>query len=326
MPLDHITNATSTINNHILSITLSLISFIAVVGNLFNLMIIYRCRSLNNINTYLIANLAVIDLMTGLITLPIAIIVVLNSYYVHPILCQFQAFLVVFFYGASLSTTTAISFDRCIAISLPYYYNSVLTYQRIKIQVVILWLLPLFMAISPIVGLGRYSYTSTLCWINISDYSHNFWITIISIIYIFTSILITVICNIITLIIAYPKRVQILTGHRNIKKSLKTTLLIVGTKLITWLPLSIMILIEFIHQSNSILPSTFAVIAILLSCSNAASNPIIYLLTNQNLATKLKLWLRRRTFKTNIIAVAPSNYNQPSISGNLIAMDKTSNF
>ncbi|RDD40414.1 Alpha-1A adrenergic receptor [Trichoplax sp. H2] len=317
-------NSTSISNSSIPVVTLGLISFVAVVGNSFNLMVIHRCRSLHSVNTYLIANLAIVDFMTGFITLPVAIIVLLKPIYKNPVLCQLQAFLVVLFYGASLSTTTAISFDRCIAITHPYYYNSVVAYQRFIVQVVILWLLPLIMAICPLVGLGRYLPTSNLCWINISKYQHNYVITLILIFYIFVAITVTVICNIIILVIAYQKGIGILTGRRNIKKSIKTTSLIVGTKLITWLPFSIIFVMDLARKSAMKLPHGVRMTSILLICSNAASNPIIYLLTNQNLTSKLKLWLRYKSLRINVATVAPLDHcNQGYTSGNLIAIDKT---
>ena len=118
------------------------LSISAVVGNVLIIVVLHKLSSLHPPSKLLLACLAFTDLSVGLIA--------------HPLLCGLlfppkrpsscSRLLIVLntsflFSGVSLSTMTAISVDRLLALLLGLRYRQVVTVRRVKISIVALWIL-----------------------------------------------------------------------------------------------------------------------------------------------------------------------------------------
>ena len=119
------------------------LSISAVVGNVLIIVVLHKVSSLHPPSKLLLACLAFTDLSVGLIA--------------HPLFCSLflftpkrpsscSRFLIVLntsslFSGVSLSTMTAISVDRLLALLLGLRYRQVVTVRRVKISIVALWIL-----------------------------------------------------------------------------------------------------------------------------------------------------------------------------------------
>ena len=137
------------------------------------------------------------------------------------------------------------------------------------------------------------------CSISFTNYNDNciaYWILIIFLAACITSIL----CIYAVIFsIAYRKTAQDLTHGSNLRKSVRTTALIVGTNLLCWLPFLIS---NFEAYANAARPpivnatvssngeaDLVEVLTITILFSNAAVNPIIYMYTNSYLRKHLVL-------------------------------------
>ena len=118
------------------------LSISAVVGNVLIIVVLHKVSSLHPPSKLLLACLAFTDLSVGLIAHPLfcgllfqterpssysVVLIVLNTSFVFSLV--------------SLSTMTAISVDRLLALLLGLRYRQVVTVRRVKISIVALWIL-----------------------------------------------------------------------------------------------------------------------------------------------------------------------------------------
>ena len=118
------------------------LSISAAVGNVLIIVVLHKVSSLHPPSKLLLACLAFTDLSVGLIAQPLFCGLLFPPK--RPSSCS--GFLIVLytsflFSGVSLSTMTAISVDRLLALLLGLRYRQVVTVRRVKISIVALWIL-----------------------------------------------------------------------------------------------------------------------------------------------------------------------------------------
>ena len=124
-------------------------SFVAVVGNVVMILAILRNSSLrHNPSFMLIFNLAVSDVGVGLICQPLIIVSqVVEARKGSELSCSKLTIAYKSTVGClavvSILTITSISFDRFLAVSLKLNYRSVVTVKRMKVVILLLWLVTL---------------------------------------------------------------------------------------------------------------------------------------------------------------------------------------
>ena len=273
---------------------LILIAVSSICGNLINLIITYRSPALWSISNCLLTALALTDFLTGLIAMPCAIMALYRSGDIA--LCQAQGFLVTFFNGASLVMVAAVSIDRCSAVCNPYHYLSDLRVSRYAISIASVWLIPLPLAAMPLLplekyGLGSYTYQN-ICWISLSVDSSNYAAIGIFAACMSSAIAVVICCYSIIFFIAYNKSNTPIIGFTGIRKSIRTTSLIVGSSLVCWLPITAICIYSLTHYltfgRKVIVSRGIEVIVMMLTYCNAAINPIIYATTNSIIRKHLK--------------------------------------
>lgn len=269
------------------------ISLIAVTCNLFNLIVIYKSPALHNMNNLLIFNLCFVDFLNGSVGLPVsmATMIIGNPAYSF---CQIQGFIVVLLYIASLIATTAVSIDRCYAILNPFGYESSINRKKAILTSIAIWMIPFILAALPLFGLeksglGKY-FLLVVCAISFHNYLESYIVYWMILILILISVSIITLCYIVIFIVAYKISAQDL-AHGNLKKSIRTTSLIVGTNMICWFPYLIIgiLSVRSIDPNHVPIyrPSISNVISVILIFSNAAINPVIYATTNSYLRKRL---------------------------------------
>ena len=297
----------------ILAAISGIIGFIAVFGNLSNIIFIWRISALHNLNNLIILNLSFVDFLNGLIVLPMIIVIFLTKGKLPYSACLFQGFMLTLLYTASLMTSTAIAFDRLHAIMYPFRYHSDATIQKLTIILICVWSIPTVIATLPLLGLqkyglGKYRYID-FCAISFIFYDENCIVYWILNIFVVACIVIILCCYSAIFYTAYRKTTQELTRGGNIKMSIRTTSLIVGTNFICWLPLLIIncqMYLNAVHsplETTTISPhaktDTTTVVIVTILFSNAAINPVIYMLTNSHIKKRI-LFLFRNNQVHNI--------------------------
>ena len=123
----------------VVNITLSITAF---AGNILIIIALKRVSSLRPPSKLLLGCLASTDLCVGLVTQPLFVAYIMSPE--HSILCYYLSILFIrlsiILGGVSVSTLTAISVDRLLALLLGLRYRHVVTLRRVQSYVVITWI------------------------------------------------------------------------------------------------------------------------------------------------------------------------------------------
>ncbi|RDD37284.1 Adenosine receptor A3 [Trichoplax sp. H2] len=270
------------------------ICILSVFGNVLNLTVISRRPSLRDTKNILLISLNIIDLCIGGIALPCLIITSLHQYGYS--LCQASGFIITYFNGVSLLMSAAITIDRCIAVVNPYVYLANLSIWRYTFLIICAYVISIPLAVLPLLplssyGFGRYRLRN-LCWLPLSANWENY-IILVSLAIGTDAVIITIFCcYLIIFYVAYNKSNSQINGLGSIKKSVRTTFLIVGTNVLCWLPLAATTttttFMLIIYDRQCEVNRYMEVIILMLAYCNAAMNPYIYAMTNEILKNEYK--------------------------------------
>ena len=118
------------------------LSITAFLGNILIIIALSRVSSLRPPSKLLLGCLASTDLCVGLITQPLFVAYIMSPE--HSMLCYYFSILFtrlsITLGGVSVSTLTAISVDRLLALLLRLRYKHVVTLRRVQSYVVIIWI------------------------------------------------------------------------------------------------------------------------------------------------------------------------------------------
>jgi hypothetical protein len=120
----------------------------AVIGNFMVLYAIINTPALHKPSNYLICNLALTDLATGLLVQPLYVIYKVSEMNGHVSVSCYCGVVVNMlanlFSGMSFITVTCISIDRYLALSLHLRYVAIVTTQRVTKAIVLFWIVDIF--------------------------------------------------------------------------------------------------------------------------------------------------------------------------------------
>ena len=134
---------------------------IGFVGNLLVLLAVALNRVFHNMNSFLLASLALSDLLfAALISVPRVISVASQQWSFGENWCHGSAFLARILYLNTILHLCAVSYERYRAIvSDPLSYNGRITPKTIIISISVLWILPTAISLGPFLGWGGYEYS-----------------------------------------------------------------------------------------------------------------------------------------------------------------------
>lgn len=161
------------------------ISMLAISGNSLVLVSVARTKAIRGVPANLfVVNLAVTDIIAALICLPLSYITVIcnNHWIFGDIICQAQAFALVFISNATFLTLFSFSLYRYKTITSQYHYSTLELWRMAKSMLCVIWTVSAILSFPPLVGWGEFRFTSSLstCSLNWSkDLSYS--VTILSI-------------------------------------------------------------------------------------------------------------------------------------------------
>lgn len=143
----------SVIETVIVSILLSCIIILTILGNITVLLAVYLDRRLRHTTNYFVVNLAGADLLLGITVLPLsATLEVLKYWPFGHVLCEIWASADVLWCTASILTLCVISIDRYIGVTRPLQHSSIITKRRAGLIIVFVWLLSGVISVGPLIG------------------------------------------------------------------------------------------------------------------------------------------------------------------------------
>ncbi|XP_056328084.1 adrenoceptor beta 2, surface a [Danio aesculapii] len=149
----------------VLGTLISILVLIIVIGNVMVITAISRFQRLQNVTNCFITSLACADLVMGLVVVPFgALYIILNTWHFGNTLCDFWTATDVLCVTASIETLCVIAMDRYIAITSPFRYQSLLTKNRARFIVLMVWVIAGLVSYLPIhTGLWNSRNNKTFC-------------------------------------------------------------------------------------------------------------------------------------------------------------------
>ncbi|KAK3716949.1 hypothetical protein QZH41_001594 [Actinostola sp. cb2023] len=253
----------------------------AIVFNTLILCAIFREHGLRSHANYLLAWLAVTDVLVGAVVQPLNIAIHIEVIYGNQNCIIHGVYDSIKFLSSLMSVVTAlfISCDRCIAITFPFKYYTWMSATKVSISLILAWLFWIIVVASWTQGLaGRYVQFVCVSFL------------------ILTFVILSAI---------YAKMVKLATQHQHQincqqpsgqpasqdtvrhKKAFKTAVFIIGALMACYLPIVVVVLVDLVIGTT--IPATTRYIMVsypeTLVSINSTLNPIIYCLRSKEIRT-----------------------------------------
>ena len=293
-------------------LVLTLGDLLSIVGNILVLVAVIGNTKLQTNTNFFIMNLSIIDLLAGLLLIPIVIFSVWKKAIQTGPLCNFLAFLDTVYATASSLTIACIAMDRYHSIVNCLHYEYLVTHRRTVLAIAWAWFQSLVVAICPIAHWGEYTFGGYQfkCSLQVPDKHGFLYFKIITCIV--APYTVTVFCYTRIHLVArrHAKnmvRIQIQDNGKRIRhthSSRKTKLvyIVVGLYTICWLPIFSLKLAQTIVPGTSLpwpfIETIFSTLALL----NGSCNPVVYaLITTHYRAGLVRVYRRlRRKFGKHV--------------------------
>ncbi|KAL8618807.1 hypothetical protein ACOMHN_000235 [Nucella lapillus] len=144
----------------ILTLAAILLSVVAIAGNGVLFLVVVRTSALRTCTNFFIASLSAGELLMGLFVIPFAGSSVMTGSWPFPSrLCGFVGFMGVLGPCVSALSLVVVSADRCVAISKPLRYASLVTTSSTVVIVCMVWAFSVWISLLPLFHWGQYRYS-----------------------------------------------------------------------------------------------------------------------------------------------------------------------
>ena len=284
----------------LIGITNLLVGIIAVVGNFLLCVTIYKdpYRRLRNTASYLVVNLAVADLLTGLITEPLYAAFEISNFMGTElrglyVIGETTAYV---FVNASILSILSLALDRFIAVKYPLSHGRKMDRRRIVTIIVLVWTYSLLFSMLRFMGVPE----DIFYWL---DLHINYTLFGGILIGLYVSIYCTIKFQLVQSlrIQGYNRETRRQPVHNEIeskmkaeRKMTKTVSLLVLTAIICMMPLYIMLHVDLLCESCMAQPTveTISKLSEPILFLNSGLNPFLYAWTIPKYRQALKQMLR----------------------------------
>nr|QBS47874.1 neuropeptide-like GPCR [Tripedalia cystophora] len=283
----------------VISIFLSILMFMGVVGNVLVCIIFGINKHLRSTANYLVINLAIVDTFQSLNLIFMIIAANTRNWDLGETMCQVVGFTNISFILTSLCSLFLVSLNRYFLI-VKNTSKEHFTPRRAILQLFLAWFLPGAMAVAPILGWGEYQYRPGKLMCTLSFRSEPSYALAICAIFIFVPFIVMCVCNwkIFRTLKQSHSRVTVedRTRSRRNKEEMKVASMLLVVILffaLFYFPASVFNIVEI--DSDFELPERLDLTFTGLAMMNHANNPMIYSFMNRHFRKALWSFCRRRT-------------------------------
>uniref|UniRef100_A0A8C6SGI5 Prostaglandin E2 receptor EP4 subtype n=1 Tax=Neogobius melanostomus TaxID=47308 RepID=A0A8C6SGI5_9GOBI len=292
----------------------SIMFVFGVVGNVIAIVVLRISRKEQKETTFyaLVCGLAVTDLLGTLLVSPVTIATYMKGAWPgkEP-LCQYYAFILLFFFLVQLSIVFAMSVERYLAINHALYYNQYVNQKLAAVTLMAVYMVSALVCSLPSLGLGKVKRQRPGTWCFIDWNSNHTATATYNLFYTGLNsaiVLATVICNVLVcsaLIVMHKRFIrrtslgtdpmraaEIRNSRRSFRRlagaEIQMVILLIATSavvLICSIPLLLRIFINQMHQKEE--NSRFDLLAVRIASINPILDPWVYILLRKTVVLKL---------------------------------------
>jgi hypothetical protein len=298
---------------------LILVIIAAFLGNGFVCMAVYKVRRLQKVSNYCLVSLAMSDIL-AIIPMAFRIYFELNlKWELGEHACKFWIFIDLLCSNASVMNLSLISVDRYLALSKSLRYLTIVTVSRCRMGIAFVWMFSFAISVS---SLDTWSTDGQFIYISYCAKQDKLFYTVTTILGVIIPLIILIVLYCLVFKIAMEQQRKIVTNTYSTPpssedglelrprssttnsrrrfairelKATKTLIIVVGTFLICWLPLVVLVVMQQYvpHYVNSWPPKTQEILGFLflytLPQFNSCINPCIYTFHNAEFRAVLKM-------------------------------------
>ncbi|KAK7884415.1 hypothetical protein WMY93_027538 [Mugilogobius chulae] len=291
----------------------SIMFIFGVVGNIIAIVVLRISRKEQKETTFytLICGLAITDLLGTLLVSPVTIATyVKGAWPGKDPLCQYYAFILLFFFLVQLSIVFAMSVERYLAINHALYYNQYVNQKLAAVTLLIIYGFSALVCALPSLGLARVRLQTPGTWCFIDWHSNHSSTATYSLVYAGLNsaiVLATVICNVLVcsaLIVMHrrfirrtslgsdPRRAaEIRRSRRSFRRlagaEIQMVILLIATSVVVLICSIPLVFQIFINQMNRKGNPHFDLLAVRMASINPILDPWVYILLRKTVVLKL---------------------------------------
>ncbi|XP_062584904.1 sphingosine 1-phosphate receptor 1-like [Saccostrea cucullata] len=309
------------VQNIIYGILLILVSVFIVTINGLLLFVIWSTKYLHRCQNVFVVSLAISDILSGFVEGPCLAYIVLNRPDIFPV-CPVKFFVSRFTKSSFSFSLMMLSVERCLAVSRPLKYQSLVTDRSCTISVVLIWMLSaLFASLSLIRNRFFYDKHNHKCSFDVYAYGYTKDIIIVYIVLSrFLPMLVILFCVIVTLnkarsrfkftagiLAAVPLTVAPVVYPLNLKKITLKALRSLVLLSITFSVLTIVCCTSGIQKTirNLDFPPEYEMALQFISLSYYFITPVIILIFNKQYQNRIVSLICKRGWKSNRVTQDP---------------------
>ncbi|XP_035686273.1 glucose-dependent insulinotropic receptor-like [Branchiostoma floridae] len=291
-------------NDYVFAYALMPLSTFIIVGNILVLIsAVAMSKFRNHVGYFFIANLAIADLLLGVVSTVSIFNILLRHSDENLATCILRIGLVVMSCAASVFTIACIAIDRCIAVNAALRYKEIVTPARALMGIAVTWVVAILYGFFPLTSLSdKYDNKCSFLAVLSKEYTlalffAGFLPTVILIIVIYTSLCLVTrkqLKKINALDQIRRGSNQSTTAQlrsqrikRNLK-AIKTLALVIGTFFACWFPFFVAALVQVFCGEKCHLQDIVGTYLVLLGFLNSALNPAIYAYFNKDFRKSLR--------------------------------------
>ncbi|XP_076328087.1 octopamine receptor beta-1R-like [Tachypleus tridentatus] len=269
-----------------LCLVIAIFIILSVLGNIMVIVTVVRHKGMRTRTNMFIVNLAVADMLTAVIDMPISLVTLIHGDWIlGDFFCQLNGFTMALFFICSIHTLMYISIHKYISIAHPF--RRVLTHQKVLLMIGAAWCWAAMCATFPLLGWNKIVFKkgSSQCgpslpddWI---DHSHSILITVSN-----------YIVPLVVMIFCYSRIFKEIDNHmhriretsnvslqdtiRQQRRISVTLFLVLSCFLICWTPYVVYSTTVAFIRDKTLVPLVVNPLVYWCGYLNSACNPVIY--------------------------------------------------
>ncbi|CAG5133002.1 unnamed protein product [Candidula unifasciata] len=277
----------------------AIVGLVTVIGNSLVLAAIVKSRRLHTITNVFVGNLAIADIVVGILVAPSAALSfkgIPKDFYG----CIFINCLILMFTNVSILMLLSVAFERFLAIKEPFLYHRLLSVRRAIYTNVCVWVVGSVLGLMPMYGWhGNYREDMGCRFTDVITYEYMVYFQFFGLVLLPLSIMLCIYIYILIIVRRHLRQTSVLHNrfqqngetsdgfHKDVRAA-KMFAMVILMFAIFWFPVNIFNCVSLFCGSQCYFPSEALLVAVVMSHANSSINPFLYATSNSRIKGAIK--------------------------------------